>query len=242
MHTTFTLKSSQFEGPLELLLDLIEARKLSVSEIHLAEVCDLYIAHVQSLPELPMKETAQFILVASTLLLIKSRSLLPSLQLTEDEREGVEELERRLARLAVVRRAAKLLKRDWGVRARILARAAPVRAVYFSPGEVNRTSIAIAAARLLQALPKIDKIAEIAVAPKRALEEIIAEIRLRLTRAVRASFAELTQFANREERIIYFLAMLELVRLGAASVVQEQLFADIIIEIEQQAGIPRYGI
>ncbi|HWP61085.1 MAG TPA: segregation/condensation protein A, partial [Candidatus Paceibacterota bacterium] len=97
MTDTFAIKGEAFEGPLEALLDLIESRKLSISEISLAEVCDAYLAHIEQLPQLPLGETAQFILVASTLLLIKSRSLLPSLELTADERESVEELERRLA-------------------------------------------------------------------------------------------------------------------------------------------------
>jgi len=79
MEPSFTVQAASFVGPLETLLNLIEDRKLSVSEVSLAEVTDAYLAYVEKLPELPLGETAQFILVASTLLLIKSRTLLPSL-------------------------------------------------------------------------------------------------------------------------------------------------------------------
>src|SRR3954470_21241732 len=114
MNGRFSLETEVFQGPLEALLDLIEARKLSISEISLAEVTDAYLAYIEKLPELPLGETAQFILVAATLLLIKSRALLPTLELSSDERESVEELERRLARYALVRKAAKLLRKEWG--------------------------------------------------------------------------------------------------------------------------------
>src|SRR5882672_5982125 len=96
MTDTFAIETPSYKGPLETLLDLIEARKLSISDISLAEVADSYLAYVEKLPEMPLAETSQFVLVASTLLLIKSRSLLPILELSEDERESVDELERRL--------------------------------------------------------------------------------------------------------------------------------------------------
>src|ERR1700746_2688936 len=110
MPDRFTLETQQFQGPLEKLLDLVEARKMSISDVSLSEVTDAYLVYVETLPEMPLGETAQFILVASTLLLIKSRTLLPSLDLTLEERESVEELEHRLAQYALVRNAAKQLR------------------------------------------------------------------------------------------------------------------------------------
>jgi len=239
MSNAFTVKAAQFEGPLDALLRMIEARKLSISEVNLAEVCDAYIGYVERLPQMPLAETAQFLVVASTLLLIKSRSLLPMLELSEEERESVDDLERRLARLAMVKKAARVLSKSWGEAP--LALAAPERPAIFSPGETSLEKLAHAARALVQTLPKPAALREAVVAPVRALEEVIAEVRDRLTRAVRARFSELARNANREERIIYFLAMLELVRSGSASVVQERLFADITIEVEEQ-GIPRYGV
>ena len=207
----------------------------------LAEVCDAYLAHIEKLPNLPLGKTAQFILVASTLLFIKSRTLLPTMELTEDERESVHELERRLARLALVHRAAKFLKKNWGVRPLALPKISPARPPVFSPGESRVDLLAAAVHRILTTLPKTLTLVEAAVAPVLALEDVIASVHRRLTQAIRARFSELTKSASRQEIIIYFLAMLELVRAGSASVSQEKLFADIEIEIEN-TGIPRYGI
>jgi segregation and condensation protein A len=241
MTERFSVHAPQFEGPLEALLDLIESRKLSISEISLAEVCDAYLTHIETLPELPLGETSQFILVASTLLLIKSRTLLPTMELTEDERESVQELEHRLARLALVRKAAKLLKRRWGLAPLALAKNAPDRPIVFSPREARRDTLLGAAKRILSTIPAAVTLAEASVAPVLALEDVIKQVHARLTSAIRAHFSELTKSASRHEVIVYFLAMLELVRSGSASVTQEKLFSDIEIEIEQ-AGIPKYGV
>ncbi|HVT74797.1 MAG TPA: segregation/condensation protein A, partial [Candidatus Paceibacterota bacterium] len=93
---TFTVKQERFEGPLELLLDLIEKRKLFVNDVSLSKVADDYIGYVNNLGEFPVAEGAQFVLIASTLLLIKSKSLLPTLELTTDEQASIDDLNRRL--------------------------------------------------------------------------------------------------------------------------------------------------
>ena len=240
MSERFTVATPAFEGPLEALLNMIEERKMSVSDISLAEVTDAYLAYVEKLPELPLGETAQFILVASTLLLIKSRALLPTLELSEDERESVEELERRLARYALIRKAAKLLRREWGRAPLLLAKRAPQLAPVFSPADANLNVIAAAAARLVSILPKPEALAKAAVAPVLALEDVIVQLKNRLKSAFRARFSELTKSRDRSEVIVYFLAMLELVRSGSASVTQDRLYEDITIEIENVTA-PRYG-
>ena len=240
MSQSFSLITEKFQGPLEALLNLIEGRKLSISEISLASVCDAYLVYIEQLPELPLAETSQFILVASTLLLIKSRSLLPTLELSQDERESVEELERRLAMLSLIRRASRILKKEWGAQPLSLAHSAPLRPTVFAPAEATVPRICAAVERIVRTLPRGERLREAAVAPVRALEDVIVEVSNRLQKAFRASFREFTKTASREEAIVYFLAMLELVRSGNASVSQERLFADITIEIEQ-TGIPRYG-
>ncbi len=240
MSLQFSIAQEKFQGPLEVLLNLIEDKKLAVSDISLAEVTDGYLAYVEQLPEMPLGETAQFILVASTLLLIKSRALLPLMQLSEDERESVFELERRLARYAIIRNAAKILRKEWGTHPLLFARRWPDRPTIFHPGEVNVGMIAAAAQRLTNLLPKPEALAEAAVAPILALEEVIINVKRRLASALRTKFSELTQKAGKHERIVYFLAVLELVRGGSASVTQEKIFEEIEIELET-IGAPKYG-
>lgn len=236
----FSIATEKFQGPLEALLNLIEERKLSVSEVSLSDVCDAYLAYIEQLPEMPLAETSQFILVASTLLLIKSRTLLPTLELSEDENESVHELERRLARYAIFRKAAKILRKEWGVHPFLFARRAPLRESVFSPAEASISSIAAAGARLASLLPKPEALARAAVAPILALEDVIVHLKKRLNGAFRAKFSELTKTSDRHEVIVYFLAMLELVRSGSASVTQDKLFEEIMIE-NDIVGAPRYG-
>ncbi len=241
MSERFQIATPAYAGPLETLLNMIEERKMSVSDISLAEVTDAYLVYVEKLPELPLGETAQFILVASTLLLIKSRALLPTLELSESERESVEELERRLARYAVYRKAAKGLRVTWGKSPLLLPHRAPLRVPVFSPGASTVGIIVEAAQRLIHILPKPETLAEAVVAPVLALEEVIVQLKDRLSSAFRARFSELTKSRPRHDVIVYFLAMLELVRSGSASVTQDKLFEEITIEIENVSA-PRYGI
>lgn len=238
---SFTIETETYQGPLEALLNLVEDRKMSISDVSLAHVADAYLAYVEKLPHLPLAETSQFILVASTLLLIKSRSLLPNLTLTTEERESVEELERRLARYALYRKLAKQLRREWGRAPLYLARKAPLRPSVFSPAESSIQHVFAAAERILRTLPKPEELAQAAVAPVLALEDVIVNLKQRLTTAFRARFSELTKSHDKHDTIVYFLAMLELVRSGSASVTQEKLFEDITIEMEA-TGVPRYGI
>ncbi len=242
MSDRFEIATGAFQGPLETLLNLIEDRKVPISDISLSQVCDAYLGYVEKLPELPLGETAQFILVASTLLLIKSRALLPNLELSAEERESVEELERRLAQYAVFRKAAKLLRKEWGRAPLFFPKRAPERKPVFSPAESSAATILAAAQRLLNTLPTPEALIQAAVAPVLALEDVIASLKDRLTRAFKARFSELTKGADRESRIVHFLAMLELVRNGGASVVQDRLFSDITIELEQVSGAPKFGV
>lgn len=236
----FSISTTAFQGPLEILLGLIEERRMSVSDVSLAEVCDSYLAYLEKLQSIPLPETSQFILIASTLLLIKSRSLLPNLQLSTEERESVEELERRLAKYKIIRSAAKLLRREWGSSPLLFPSHVPEREPVFTPGKISIETIRSAASRLLSILPTPAELASASVAPVLALQDVIARLEKRVASAIRAKWSELTSAKDKQETIVYFLAMLELVRSGSLSATQERLFSDIVLETESLAA-PKYG-
>ena len=96
MESSYNVKTHIFEGPLDTLLSLIEKRKLFINDISLAQVADDYISYVRSLTDFPLADSAHFVLIASTLVLIKSKSLLPNLSLTEEEQSNIDDLEDRL--------------------------------------------------------------------------------------------------------------------------------------------------
>jgi len=115
MDKDFKVKVGEFEGPLDLLLNLIEKRKLHITQVSLAQVADDYINYLQGSDRGEnLNDMANFILVASTLMLIKSLALLPGLQLTESEKSDVEELESRLKKLQKIRALSQNIKELFG--------------------------------------------------------------------------------------------------------------------------------
>ena len=243
--TAYAYRSDHFDGPLDALFSLIEERKLSVSQVSLAEVCDGYLSYVESLPELPLGETSQFILIASTLLLIKSRTLLPTVELSQEETLSIEELERRLAHYAKIKAAAKGLRAIWGVAPLTLQRRAPSleqqgkERVAFNPGPLAVPGILGSLKKLISTFPKPETLIEASVAPVLALEEVVARISERVRAGIRTRWSELTRAASKHDAIVHFLAILELVRHGSLSATQDRLFSDILIESES-ITTPKY--
>ncbi|MGB4076874.1 MAG: segregation/condensation protein A, partial [Minisyncoccia bacterium] len=132
--SSFTIRTPAFEGPFALLLDLIENRKLLVNDLSLSQVTDDFIQHVRTQADFPIEDAADFIEVAATLLLIKSRSLIPDLELSEEEESDVDELKRRLEAYERAREAAKTLSRLFG-RSVMVSRGERTPEPIFSPSK-----------------------------------------------------------------------------------------------------------
>jgi len=235
----FSVQVGDFAGPLDLLLNLIRERKLYINEISLAQVTDDYLAYISSHSELPMKETSEFVAIAATLLLIKSRSLLPDMELTDEETESIENLERRLEYYRLIKRAAFGLDRLQG-RARLKNSAyLPQQKVTFSPGQLTVSILHSAMIATLKAMPTEAFRPTAHVLSALSLEEVIEGLKRRLMSA-RILFSELSGATSRADLILHFLAVLELVRGGGIEARQTSAFADIIVESEDVAA-PRYG-
>jgi len=236
----FTVQTEEFQGPLDLLLSLIQERKLYINELSLAEVTDDYLKYISNVMEMPIGETAQFVLVAATLLLIKSRSLLPSLELTQEEEESIEELERRLAQYKLIKKASKHVEGIWGICQLTLAKGVQMRIDAFLPGEATLSNIKEAAKNLTESLP-VNVYKETAhVAPVVSLEETIESLHRRFIKATRTSFKSLTTESSKEEVVVHFLALLELLKNGSIFASQSGTFSDIMVESDS-VNIPRYG-
>ena len=109
----FQVKQESYEGPLEVLLELIEKRKLFVGDISLASVTDDFISYIQG-RGMHADIVANFLSVAATLILIKARSLLPTLQLTDEESESITDLERRVALYQIISHISGDLIKKYG--------------------------------------------------------------------------------------------------------------------------------
>ncbi len=229
----FAVKNEKFEGPLELLLDLIEKRKFFINDISLAKVADDYVAYVKTVGDFPLSESAQFVLIASTLLLIKSKSLLPSLELSEDEKGNIADLERRLALYKIYRERAAALRSVFGKKILFAREERKIIPVFSPDASMKLTGIFESMRAVLANLPQKQFLPKAVVDKVISLEEMISNLTNRITAGLKMSFKDFAK--DKEGRIniiVSFLAMLELVKQGVIRVVQERHFDDIVMETE----------
>lgn len=242
METEFKVKTGEFEGPLEVLLDLVEKRKMHINDVSLSYVADAFIEHVKSYENFPMADSADFILIASTLLLIKSKSLLPNLELTEDEQSNIEDLEKRLDLYKIFKNASLELSSIFGKSELYFANESRNRPVVFSPtSEINIENILSAMQDVLSNAPRPEILPKIKVQKVMSLEEMINNLSDRIQKSIKMSFKDFSS-VNKGDKvlvIVSFLAMLELVKQGALRVSQETHFSDISMESESLT-VPKY--
>jgi len=233
-----------FEGPLDLLLHLIKKNEVSITDIPIATITEQYLATLDLMQSLNLDIAGEFLVMAATLIHIKSRMLLPAGEEEPDEDEGTdprEELVRRLLEYQRYKEAAaaleqrELLARDVFVRAAAPAEEAPPRAFR----ELSVFDLLGALKQVLDRLPQ-DTVHEVALDKITVREKMT--LLLEILRERPSVFFEslFTGAKSRLEVVVTFLAMLELVKVRAIRVFQEQLNGPIMIEaaadLEEAAG------
>lgn len=229
----YVFKHEKFEGPLQILLELIEKEELSVSEVSLAKVTDEYVSYVKSLGAVDPDELAEFLVVAAQLMLLKSRSLLPELQLDEEEAASIEELAKRLEEYKRIRALAQgfTLREREGLRIHAREAFMGMAPVFFPPPGLIANHIKSAFDAFLTALPKLEKLVEERIKKVISLEEKISHIRSFLTNVVERAFSDIVRGTReRTEVIVSFLAILELARQRFIDLDQDKPFGDIVIK------------
>ncbi len=238
LQTGYIVKAGNFEGPLELLLSLIESRKLFINEVSLATVTDDYILYIRSNKEIPVGSITSFIVVAATLILIKSRSLLPNLSLSKDEEKDISDLERRLRLLQKAQEGGELIKKLFGKRYIFPGTLRKNITPIWSPDPKITIENMLASLRfVIQEIPKKESIPEVEMARVMSMDEMIENLSDRIQSALTLQFSDISQNTNpnatpKEHRvytIVSFLAMLELVRTGIIDVLQSADFDSITI-------------
>jgi segregation and condensation protein A len=240
--TGFSIKTDSYEGPFEVLLDLIEARKLLVNELALANITEDFIQHVRAQATFPVEETANFIQIAATLLLIKSKSLIPDLELSDDENADVEDLKRRLAAYEKVREAARELSRIYGKHMMVPVGERAPEPVFSPARDLSVTALAEAMARVLAAREAVEELPEARVKPLVTIEEMMDQLAKRVQSAMTLSFKDFHNGTKEKvEVIVSFLALLELVKQGAVAAEQFDTYGDIRISHTASTTVPHYG-
>lgn len=237
----YTIRTQAFEGPFELLLELIEKRKLLVNELSLSQVTDDFIQHVRGQAAFPMEDAAEFIGVAATLLLIKSKSLIPELELSNDEEQDVDDLKRRLIAYEKAREAAKELASIFGRFVMVSAGERAPEPMFAPSKDLSTAGLESALREALTALEKEEPLQEARVRPMVTIEEMMDRLMDRVQKALTMSFSEFSGDAKEKvEVIVSFLALLELVKQGAVDVAQQGTFSDIRIT-NTSTDVPKYG-
>ena len=227
----FHVKTDRFEGPLELLLELVEKRKLLINDISLAAVTSEYVEMVSSMQERSLPHTAQFVALAATLLLIKSKSLLPVLELTNEETERIEDLETTLRYYQIFRDAGLTVGSQFGNNV-LTERSQNIQEPVFKPDTFCTTEVLHDTLRhLVSELPITPPKPKVRVTPTITLEEMIDRLAKRVAREFKLSFNTFSAGETERKTIaVHFLAVLELCKQGTILVQQERHFSDIHIE------------
>ena len=248
------MKTEQFQGPIGLLLQLIERKKLSITDISLASITDEYIQYLEAYAEaFSLDDASQFLFVASTLTLIKSKALLPELVTEEEEEKDIALLKHRLRLYKVFSRAAQELKQHKREAKSFLLPHMRKREVRFAPPPTLEVKdLEKSLLELLQgsqALLKKTKQKKVSLKRVRVhIQDLMQAFHRRIAHAERFSLHTLVQeflerdhtpVAPQEKKRVYalvaFLAGLELIRKGELEAHQGETFSDIEFFHPQQA-------
>lgn len=234
---TYRFKSEKFDGPLELLLALIEEEKLKITEVSLARVADQYLEYIKNNENIQLENLADFLSVASRLILIKSRALLPTLELTQDEEAEIKDLKKQLAEYKKFKEFSIVLGKI-ALRRRICYSRegfSGVKSIFFPPEDINAFDLKKYFQLILSEIPVIEKLGEEIVSEVITLEEKINELQSVLRRRMEATFADIaSQAKDKIEVIISFLAMLEMVKQRIIEVEQGELFKEIKLKVKNR--------
>ena len=232
---TYKIKTGAFEGPFHLLLTLIEERKFFINDLSLAQVTEDYLNYVNKLEKLNPAEISNFIVVAATLILIKSKSLLPNLNLTSEEESDIHNLEDRLKLYELYTKLGGHIKEMFGEKIIFAPLERKNEVLIFLPDDqITKESMMTFARDALGRVPKKVFLPEVEVKKVMSIEEMISKLTERIEKTLEMNFKDFAGVAKtKEERVVViigFLAMLELVRQGILHAVQENNFEDIIIK------------
>lgn len=227
----YSISIEKFEGPLDLLLQLVESEKLEISQISLTQVTGPFLEHVQAnRGHIPPEELADFLVVAAKLVYLKSKILLPYLQ--DAELEEGPDLETQLRMYKAFAEAAVRLGQmeASGLRAYPRARRLQIvaEAEFIPPPGVTGALLKELFSKVIKKLEPIIRLPEAALRRTVTIEEKISQLRKRVTDLLRVSVHKfLSESQDRHELVVSFLALLELVKQRMVTYEQPELFHDI---------------
>lgn len=241
LFTGYPVKIEIFEGPMDLLLHLVKREELDIYEVAIAQITEQYLGYVRTMQMINIGLAGEFLVMAATLMHIKSRHLLPpgageDEEGEPDEQELVTRLRQKMAQYQAYKQAAAALNEARRVRQRIYLRSLD-EASGIDSGFVHLEDVSIfdmvAAVRRMLKEAEAEESARVALPPV-SIAECVQEAlsRLQAIEPRPATFFELVAMPATRMLIIYmFLAVLELIRRQCVRVYQDGPGADILVEL-----------
>ncbi len=234
---SYKIITEVYEGPLDLLLDLIEKAQLDITRLALAQVTDQYLAYLRNLEVRNPSDVSAFLVVAAKLLQIKSAALLPRPSIItssgEDDVDAGEELARQLLIYRRFKQIAQILETRQNENLHSYLRIAP--APFKVEARVDLSEVTLE--DLLQAARDVfltrqtqAELSSVVTLPRITIREKILSIRSYLMQQTHGQFSELLTTQNRIEIVVTFLALLELVKRNYVQASQAELFGEIEFE------------
>ncbi len=225
----YRIKLEKFEGPLDLLHQLIESKKLEITEISLAQVADQFLSYLKDSPHFAMADMANFLNVAGRLVLIKSRSLLPFLKVSEEEEKDIQSLKDQLAEYQKYKALAKEINKLDKKGARFYSRPywANLEPIFYFPQKLTGESLALALSNLISTITLPQRIPQAQLVNKISLEEKIEKLENSIKEKLELNFSQIDNLENPEVKLIAFLSVLELLKRSKISADQNYNFGDI---------------
>lgn len=235
----YEVKIDNFEGPLDLLLHLIKESKVDIWEISIADIAEEYLAYIQRMEKLNLDIASEYLVMASELIEMKSRMLLPRQEKDvgeEEEEDPKERLIRRLVEYQKYKEVTKNFKELESLRQEFYTKAPDNLKEYVEEGVVPSSDVTLE--DLMLAFQKflnrkeLEKPLQTRVTKKEiTVEERRKSIRDILTKRKRVDFFELFEVVTKEYIVVTFLAILEMAKKQELLIKQESDFSQIMIEV-----------
>jgi segregation and condensation protein A len=235
MATPYKINIPMYEGPLDLLLDLIKQQKMSIHDIQISKITAQYLDYLHKLEELDVDVSSEFIYMAATLIYIKSKMLLPPDPLAgpEEQEDPRADLVQRLVEHEKFKNAAQLLYQKQQIEENVWSK--PDKSLYNDEGTEGDLVVSLVdlVKVFQQVLERKKEVSRIELRHEEfTVAQMIAALRAQIL-ASADSCVNLIQFfeacPSRHAMIVAFLAVLEMVKLQAVALVQEKQFGEILV-------------
>jgi len=233
----YQIKLDKFQGPFDLLLDLIEKNKMSINDISLSSITDNYLKYLESIQfSINIDEIVSFLDIASKLILIKSKALIPFLEFSKEEEQEVNELKNKLELYKIFRDLARGLRKMYAKTTPFYSRNVNLmnQVVFYPPENINKEKLRIFFEHIVNEFEELKKKI---IYPGKVLTRLISlkdkikEIEKMIQEKIQISFKEIKQGCKSKfEVIVGFLAILELMKSKIIVIEQNKMFDEIQIK------------